>query len=432
VLVRGEVRKSQLDQIARDEIGKTLAARIVPALVWPEDDRGGSFVLAPKEPLFPQTPYTLASAEPRVVIPFVVAPDDGVPTLPRVWPPVGSSGTNRLGVFCGGAPLPPITIPAVLDPGGPAGVFVTRGAAEDNVGKGCVRFEAEPSSASFELSPSPLLELRGEGEGEGEGASVRLDPRPFVVDEGAEVAVPLVCDPSEMPFGPGCAKLADDRLFARAPKAPLFWAIAGADLDTVFTTDARDPFTLTGLPPEQTVELEVLTIDVRGALSRALFVATTLPPSPHVIINEVLANPLGAEPDQEWIELYNDGQLTASLAGFVIADLGGETVLPDVPLAPGQFALVVRQSFVEDDSVDVSPAPNVTLIHVPQIGRSGIGNAGEPLKLTDNAGNVVSRFPPLPKPKAGMSVARTAPAAPDGHAASFVIAAPSPGWSNEF
>ena len=34
---------------------------------------------------------------------------------------------------------------------------------------------------------------------------------------------------------------------------------------------------------------------------------------PHVVINEVLANPVGGEPAQEWVELYNDGRAPAVL-----------------------------------------------------------------------------------------------------------------------
>jgi hypothetical protein len=144
-----------------------------------------------------------------------------------------------------------------------------------------------------------------------------------------------------------------------------------------------------------------------------------------------MANPLGAEPDQEWVELYNDGQVEAALGGAVIADVGGETVLPEVTLPPGRFAIVVNESFLEDDGLDVPPAADAIVVRVSRLGRGGLGNGGEPLRLLDTAGRVLSTMPALPKPKAGMSLARTAPAAPDGAGASFVLAAPTPGWSNE-
>jgi hypothetical protein len=427
VLVRGEVRKSHVEQIAREEIGKTLAKRIVPALVWREDEEGRAVVLAPTEPLAPLAEYTLASVDPRSSITFVVGPDDGVPLLPRVWPSP-EAGTGGVGVFCGAPDLPPAAIPAALEPGGPTGRFVTRGAAPDGVGRGCVRFEAASGAEDPEgpWLPPPLLVLPGEA------GVVRLDPRPFGVQEAAPSAtVALACGRGEASFGPGCVEVADDRLFGRTPEGPLFWAVVGAGVDTVFTTGPGDPFVLTGLPAESAIALEVVTLDESARVRRSLFEVFTQPPMPHVVLNEAMANPLGAEPDQEWIELYNDGQVEAALGGAVIADAGGETALPEVTLPPGQFAIVVNDSFVEDNGLDVPPAADAIVVRVPRLGRGGLGNAGEPLRLLDASGEVISTMPALPKPKAGMSLARTAPASPGGLGASFVLAAPTPGRSNE-
>jgi hypothetical protein len=225
--------------------------------------------------------------------------------------------------------------------------------------------------------------------------------------------------------------VADDRLFGRTPDRPLFWAVLGAGIDTVFTTGPGDPFVLTGLPPETAIALEVVTLDESVRVGRSFFEAFTQPPMPHVVLNEVMANPLGAEPDQEWVELYNDGQVEATLGGVVIADVGGETVLPEVTLPPGRFAIVVNESFLEDNGLDVPPAADAIVVRVPRLGRGGLGNAGEPLRLLDASGELISTMPALPKPKAGMSLARTAPASPGGLGASFVLAAPTPGRSNE-
>ncbi len=167
------------------------------------------------------------------------------------------------------------------------------------------------------------------------------------------------------------------------------------------------------------------------AFSNALFATSTLPPSPHVILNEVLANPLGPEPQQEWVELYNDGSLPVDLDGYLLADLGGETLLPAALLAPGAFALIVNEGFVEDDGHDVAPFAGTLILRVPKLGQAGLTNAGEPLSLRDAAGAVVSRFPAGPKTKAGMSLSRRSPEAPDLSPAGFVQAAPSPGGPNE-
>jgi hypothetical protein len=222
----------------------------------------------------------------------------------------------------------------------------------------------------------------------------------------------------------------DDRLRVRSPKAPLLWGIAGENLDLVKTTKATELFVMKGLPSASSISLDVLTFDVFGQALRQTFVTTTLSPLAHIVLNEVLANPLGPEPHQEWVELYNDGAVPGSLDGYTIADIGGKTLLPEVTLGPGQFALVVNETFEMVDDVDVTPPDDVLLVRVPTLGKSGLSNGGEPLRLLDKQGFVVSRFPAIPKPKAGQSLARVVPDAPDGVSASFVVAQPTPGGTN--
>jgi hypothetical protein len=208
------------------------------------------------------------------------------------------------------------------------------------------------------------------------------------------------------------------------------WAVAGAGVDRVFAVGAGDPFTIDGLPPATDVTLDVAAIDVRGTVLRKEVSAVTTAPMAHVILNEVLANPLGPEPAEEWVEIVNDGAAPADLGGYVLVDSGGETPLPSATLAPGAFALLVNETFVAADGVDPEPAAGTLILRVPHLGKNGLSNAGEALSLMDAGGAVVSRFPATPKPKAGRSVARLAPAAPDDVPSSFAIATPSPGGTN--
>ena len=159
----------------------------------------------------------------------------------------------------------------------------------------------------------------------------------------------------------------------------------------------------------------------------------TLPAMPHVIINEVLANAVGPEPEQEWLELYNDGAVSAELEGYVLIDIGGETPLPAAELPPGGFALVVNEDYDASSSYDVQPAPGTPLLRVAALGKGGLNNQGEPLELHDADGQVVSRFPAEPKPKAGVSIMRTAPSAPDANPSSFIRCPdePTPGAANQ-
>ncbi|MEO7329486.1 MAG: hypothetical protein ABI193_12960, partial [Minicystis sp.] len=105
--------------------------------------------------------------------------------------------------------------------------------------------------------------------------------------------------------------------------------------------------------------------------------------------------------------------------------------LPPAWLAPGAFALIVNDGFVEDDGYDPPPGPDTLIVHVPKLGHVGLTNAGEPLLLRDPAGAVVSRFPAGPKPKAGLSLSRRSPETPDLSPAGFARTVPSPGVPNE-
>jgi len=193
-----------------------------------------------------------------------------------------------------------------------------------------------------------------------------------------------------------------------------------------------DPFVIAGLPPSTEILLDVAALDTAGAVRRTLFTATTLPPKPHVVLNEVLAHPLGPKPAQEWVEIVNDGSATAVLDGYVLTVATGVTPLPPATLAPGAFALVVTSGYMAEGGPDVAPPPGTPLLTVPRFGKEGLSNEGDALALIDADGNTVSTFPAEPKPKQGFSVARTTPSAPDALTSSFVLATPSPGRPNTF
>ena len=146
----------------------------------------------------------------------------------------------------------------------------------------------------------------------------------------------------------------------------------------------------------------------------------------------MLANPVGAETTSEWIELVNDGTETVDLAGFVLDDAIEPMDLPRHDLAPGEMVLLVADGYSPDPELELAPSPDVALLRLPRLGRSGLANAGELLRLRNPAGNVVSRFPALGAPGPGQSVGRRTPDAPDD-ASSFGAHAPpgaSPGRPN--
>jgi hypothetical protein len=434
VLVRGAVGRAHVRQLASGEISKALRERLVPALTWAEGEGAArQIVLAPLAPLDLGEAYVVAAGTPSLALPFRVAETDEIATLTRVWPPPDEGATTDLAVYCEmtgkSEPLAVVELPVELAPIGRPGTLRT--GAMRHAGASCLRFEAEVADAGdVDEGPLVLPPLVEVGD-----RQLRVDPRPLVRRAAPPPPLaPLACEEGELSFGLGCARVEDDRLVARAPAVPLLWAIAGEGVDLVLATGPGQPFIVSPLPPISAVSLTVGVYDVAGRRVESAFAAVTEPPRPHVVLNEVLADAIGPEPGQEWVELVNDGLVSAELEGYVLGDIGGATVLPAATLAPGAFALVVNAAFLEDDELDVSPAPGTLILRVDKLGKNGLSNAGEPLRLSDASGHVVSRFPAMKSPKAGLSVARVAPRAPDGLAASFAIAkaGATPGATNAF
>ena len=133
-------------------------------------------------------------------------------------------------------------------------------------------------------------------------------------------------------------------------------------------------------------------------------------PAARVVITEVMANPLGAEPAQEWVELQNRSDEPVNLAGWRLAEDGRVAeaeALPSVRLAPGNFAIVVGGDY----RLDVLQAPPirptaVVIRLIGQVGHRGLSNSGESLTLHDPAGMPVSRYRPTGPTDNGVSLER--------------------------
>jgi hypothetical protein len=106
-----------------------------------------------------------------------------------------------------------------------------------------------------------------------------------------------------------------------------------------------------------------------------------------------------------------------------------------VTLEPGEFALVVREDFDEHAPYDIAPVRGTPLVRVPHVGRNGLANSGEPLRLKDPKGRVRSEFATVLKPKPGRSLARISPSALSERADSLALhgdPGASPGAENSF
>jgi Lamin Tail Domain len=142
---------------------------------------------------------------------------------------------------------------------------------------------------------------------------------------------------------------------------------------------------MTGLPPERDATVTVRAVDRAGNVAESPPLAWRTPTAlPPVAITEVLANPLGPEPAQEWVELRNLGADTVSLAGLGIADSRAADPLPATTLGPGEYALVVTASYDPENGADPPPRAGTQLLRVDgRIGADGLSNGGEVTRLLE-------------------------------------------------
>lgn len=412
LLFRGTLSAYHLGKIRNRDLPKTLLERRVPTLDWSVE---GERWVSPRAALELSERYSLASAEQGEIGVVDVVSAARAP-LERVWPPSEQPASPDYWLFCGDQVPEAGTVEAAfLDPGRLPML------ARVEAGTGCISL-ASPMPVE---TPAPLAPPLG---------AFGLAFEPASVTPGPPVAVEaLACSPSEIGVGPGCIGVMDDRAVLRTPAVPTLWAMTRGTQVRFDSKEGLGRLVIRGLVPDSTEVLSLWGRDPFVEVFRGDVQLEMASPMPHVALNEVFANPLGPEPASEWVELYNDGTTAVELSEFVLRDLGGEVALPLHSLAPGAFALVVRDDFVAGGGADPAPLAGTALLRVASLGKNGLSNSGEALELVRGDGLVVSRAPGLPKPKAGVSLARRAPWTLDDEAGGFVHHAPpgaSPGGAN--
>lgn len=423
-LFEGELSDAQCGLASSPQLPATLQARLVPALVW---RTGEAQVLAPTVALLPGHRYTLLHGGVRLVT-VRIASDDPLPLMTLRWPPAGRSLTGALGVWCGEKALPESTYPEELAPSGMTGAFRT-GVAPAEAATRCVHFQpaevvAQPDPFSL---PPPWIAGR-------DGTPLaRLEPIALTrADVFPSSEPPLVCEAGFEPFGPGCARVEDDRLLFALPSGPRLYSVQsvepGVAIDHVFPGEGGRRL-LWPLPPSSTFWLSVTTLDAAGGVSTFARLLETHAPMPHLVIDEVMANPIGAEPAQEWVELTNDGLAPAELGGLRFGDVDGEVLLPSMELAPGARALLVHEAYDASGKYDPAPSKGSLVVRLPKLAKNGLANGGEPLELRDPFGRVLSSFPAM-KGKPGRSAFRRDSKSLDGFATS-ALGGSTPGAPNE-
>jgi len=140
---------------------------------------------------------------------------------------------------------------------------------------------------------------------------------------------------------------------------------------------------LAALPPSSAATVVVRAVDRAGNVAESAPLAWQTPAAlPPVAITEVLANPVGPEPAQEWVELRNLGGEPVELGGLGIADGRGADPLPAATLGPGAYALVVTSAYDPGNGADPPPRAGTQLLRVDgRIGADGLSNGGEVTRL---------------------------------------------------
>lgn len=411
------------------ELSSTLAVREVP--LWVQ--RGSAEqTLMPLEALQPRSQYSLVTGVDR---PFEFMTRRAQPKLVRVWPKPAPSTTAARGgsqrvVYCAApesesqARLMDLS---VLD--------VDPNLEVSNAGAGSSPGDKEPAlewpleldnplslllGSKANWTPLPgragcaLLSVEGALPRDGDITPPRLNgvlaaPAVFTPREqqAAEITSPQCSDAAALP--PGCALVHDDRLILSYEASPALWCFTG-ELSGCVTTEPGQSAVVRGLTPQSRYAVELSVSRADGVVWSSAPEIETAAAREHVVINEVLSNPNGPEPQQEWVELYNDGVRPVELGGWQLADSAGVSALPSLSLAAGEYALLVNEGFMANTELDVAPPPDVTLVPLPRLASGGLSNSGEALRLSTAEGRLVSSWPAM-RGAAGVSLARRAPSA---------------------
>lgn len=416
-LFEGELTSYATEKIRDGLVPSTLSSRQIPTVSW--DAAPGEIVVAPLRVLEPGTAVSVTASGNGLLGTLRVRETLPEHLVERVYPPPGTG--SRRWVFCGSPAALTETLVA-LDPTNEMAT-ITTGADGSGAALGqCIHLDSAESPLGLGESLPPL----GVGGTSFEPVSGTFEPAGGAAD-------PVICSSAEVAFGPGCATVGDDRLVIRSPLDPLVWAVEVGRVSVVTPTRGGERLVVKGLVAGRDNAVRGSATDATGREMPIDVVVRAGAPRPHVVINEVLANPLGPEPDQEWVEIVNDGSSAADLVGFRLGDAGADLELPPATLAPGQIALIVTDAFDARSSADVPPVPGTLLLRINRLGQSGISNAGEVLSIHAPDGSVVSEFPAIPSPKGGLSMVRARPWDLDEDRSAFgVSAAPgaSPGGEN--
>ncbi|MEK9156405.1 MAG: lamin tail domain-containing protein [Patescibacteria group bacterium] len=113
---------------------------------------------------------------------------------------------------------------------------------------------------------------------------------------------------------------------------------------------------------------------------------------PVLLINEIYYHP-SIDSADEWVELYNAGDVEVNLKGWTIADNTAEDTLSsaDLLIPPRYYVLIAKSNSIWAGwSPDLaSPPANLIFIELNSSIGNGLGNSGDNLQLSDGPGTTV-------------------------------------------
>ena len=216
-------------------------------------------------------------------------------------------------------------------------------------------------------------------------------------DNGPPRWLALECEIDETPVEAGCA-LVDDRsvslrLSASEP-VRISWATSGGATGAV-AARGEAVLDLRGLGAGTLIDGALSATDLSGQTLTLATRMTTAEELAALSIVEVSSNPVGSEPDQEYVELLSSSPVSLSLQGYSLSDRAdaiGDVIESPRALAPGQRALLVAEGFDADALPTV--APGVPLIRLgSSLASGGLRNSGERLFLRDAHGRRIATVP---------------------------------------
>jgi hypothetical protein len=155
---------------------------------------------------------------------------------------------------------------------------------------------------------------------------------------------------------------------------------------------------ITALEPTVSTTVTLVVKDINENKTE-IDISVTGQDGPTIAVTEVLADPNGSEPAQEFVEIMNFGPFPVDLSGWMVDDNGdangGSNLIADnTVLEPGQVAIVVSASYNPEDGQDPAPAPSARIIILNStVCSNGLKNSeAETVELYDASGRLVSQY----------------------------------------